>query len=341
MMIKEEGAGWIMGSFRSIGIILALAYLVVACKPEGPSRPETWIRGMVVPANSKATIIVFRDGNEINRALVDPERGDFSLKVDKGGLYDIKVIAEGHDLPLYLYAVDVKEGEVHSLNTLIFSSSPTKGVLQGRIFPSESKATVRVFAQGKEKATATIDERGTFRIKDLPYGEYFVRITSEAYSPDSSRRAIVISEGSKEVNISTLLFLRTPVEGVQWDDERIFAKGFGRPPKETKGAAQAKILAKRAAMVDGYRNLLSVIEQLRISMEEGIGDLIRKNRIPNIMLEGFVKGAVVEKERYFEDGSCELLLWLPLAGERGLSDFVLVNIEDQSSKGKVKEKKQG
>lgn len=332
-----------MRNVKTIAILLALLFLFLmfACKPESPSRPETWIRGMVVPANSKATIIVYRDGKELNRATVDPERGDFSLKVDKGGLYDIKVIAEGQDYPLFLYGITVKEGEVHSLNTLMFSSSPTKGILHGRIFPAESRGTVKVFAQGVEKASTTIDEKGDFRIKDLPYGEYFVRITSNAYSQDFSRKAIIISEGSKEVYFSTLLFFRAPIKGVLWEEERIFAKGFGRPPKEAKGIAQAKILAKRAAMVDGYRNLLAVIEQLRISQEEGIGDLIRKNRIPSIMLEGFIIGAVIEKEHYFEDGSCELILSLPLTGERGLSDFVLVNIEDQRSKETLKKKKKG
>ncbi len=80
------------------------------------------------------------------------------------------------------------------------------------------------------------------------------------------------------------------------DNDSFIVTGTGYPPIMAQSAAQAHLMAKRAAIIDAYRNALTA---------KGIKDYDE-----NIMyehLQGFVKGMTVISEDYLEDGGIRVL----------------------------------
>ncbi len=80
--------------------------------------------------------------------------------------------------------------------------------------------------------------------------------------------------------------------------ECIQVKGIGYPPIRAQSPAQARLLARRAAILDAYRNALGVADNGR-----EYDDLAFYSHI-----SGFIQGARVIKEEFLEDGGVMVTL---------------------------------
>ncbi|MBI1871675.1 MAG: LPP20 family lipoprotein [Chlamydiae bacterium] len=77
---------------------------------------------------------------------------------------------------------------------------------------------------------------------------------------------------------------------------------------------QDKLLAKRAATVDAYRNLAERIKGLQINANTYVRDFVAESDEINTELDTFIKGIrVVGEPRYFEDGSAEVTVEVTLS----------------------------
>ena len=88
----------------------------------------------------------------------------------------------------------------------------------------------------------------------------------------------------------------------------IKATGIGYPPSRISDERQARLLARRAAIVDGCRNLLKSFDNLSNWIENR--NIIRR-------VSGFLRGARVLDTRYFSDGKAEVDLGLDITLKRG------------------------
>ncbi len=86
-------------------------------------------------------------------------------------------------------------------------------------------------------------------------------------------------------------------------DGTVVVSGIGYPPIKAQSAAQARLMAKRAAILDAYRNALS-------GAASGTGD----EQTFYTGLSGFVKGMVIKKEEYLEDGGVRIQVAVPAGG---------------------------
>jgi len=78
-------------------------------------------------------------------------------------------------------------------------------------------------------------------------------------------------------------------------EEIISVQGTGYPPIRAESAAQARLMAKRAAIVDAYRNALAT------SASPGKGDEVNYQE-----LSGFVSGITITNEEYLQDGGVRI-----------------------------------
>jgi hypothetical protein len=80
-------------------------------------------------------------------------------------------------------------------------------------------------------------------------------------------------------------------------------------------------MAKRTALADAQRNLLRVIDQVRVSPDQSLksfmGDKTYRERI-----EGFVQGYRIAREQELGNRNVEIELELPLTGPSGLSTVI-------------------
>ena len=129
-----------------------------------------------------------------------------------------------------------------------------------------------------------------------------VALSAETVSAEAYKGVIVVSA----------------VEGVDWQKGIISATGRGLPPKHITNPAQARILAMRAATVEAQKNLLEIILKMKTPPDKGMKEYLDEKHIEITRIEGFVKGAMVVKEEYKDDGSAEATLEAPLIGADGL-----------------------
>ncbi|MEK7827043.1 MAG: hypothetical protein AAB299_04785 [Thermodesulfobacteriota bacterium] len=101
---------------------------------------------------------------------------------------------------------------------------------------------------------------------------------------------------------------------VNWTDGYIEAVGIGAPPQRNIGTPQARPMALRAAQVDAYRNMLEVVNGVRVDSNTTIRDFTVESDIINTQVQGIVKGAKTMKQEYLSDGTVEVTVRMPLSG---------------------------
>lgn len=101
---------------------------------------------------------------------------------------------------------------------------------------------------------------------------------------------------------------------VNWTTGLVMAKGVGAPPTTAANAAQARMLAERAAKADAYRNLLETIKGIRVDAATLVENMIVSSDVVRVRVEGVVKGARVIKTEHQPDGGVEITMALALTG---------------------------
>lgn len=83
--------------------------------------------------------------------------------------------------------------------------------------------------------------------------------------------------------------------------EMTTVQGLGYPPIKAENAAQAHLMAKRAAVVDAYRNSLA-----------GKASQGQRSDIQYQELSGFVSGMTIVREEYLKDGGIRITARVPI-----------------------------
>jgi len=85
--------------------------------------------------------------------------------------------------------------------------------------------------------------------------------------------------------------------GINWTKGTVFASGYGVAGEQVPNRKK-RLLARRAAQVDAYRNLAEILSGVRVSSETTIKDLEAHSDIIKTKLDAVVKGALIIKDIY-------------------------------------------
>ena len=102
---------------------------------------------------------------------------------------------------------------------------------------------------------------------------------------------------------------------INWTGGYIEAVGIGAPAQRDIGKPQARPNALRAARLVAYRDLLEATKGVRVDSTTTIRNFTVDSDVINTQVQGIVKGAKVVKEEYMSDGTVEVTVRMPLAGE--------------------------
>jgi hypothetical protein len=81
-------------------------------------------------------------------------------------------------------------------------------------------------------------------------------------------------------------------------NERIVAvTGQGAYPADAANAAQARLLAREAAIQDGYRQILEHIEAIRVTSDTCVRNAVAESVEVKTYVEGYIRNAGITAER--------------------------------------------
>ena len=113
-------------------------------------------------------------------------------------------------------------------------------------------------------------------------------------------------------DVSVQVNVQQNVKGsVNWEkgaEADVEAWGVGLPP-ENMPAARCTALARRAAIVDAYRQLAETIKGVQIDAETSMRDLAIESDIVNTKINALVQGARIVEETANDDGSYTIPLY--------------------------------
>ena len=112
---------------------------------------------------------------------------------------------------------------------------------------------------------------------------------------------------------------------VDWTAGRITVTGSGAPP-DHGNAAQKRLMTRRAAVVDGYRQLAEILSGGHVDSQTEVKDFVTQSDTIRTQVSALVKGAQPGPPVYQSDGSIDVTLSVPMYGQDGLA--AAVNLAD-------------
>lgn len=101
---------------------------------------------------------------------------------------------------------------------------------------------------------------------------------------------------------------------VNWDQGNIVVIGMGIAPPNAVNSEQARMLARRAAVVDGYRQMAEIIKGVSVTSETTVENMMVLSDATRTRVEATIKGARVTSEQMTPGGGYEVTMVVPMYG---------------------------
>lgn len=133
--------------------------------------------------------------------------------------------------------------------------------------------------------------------------------------------------------LSTMITTVFAAEGsVDWSNGIVRATGIGagKPAYQKKNPGVYRAQAKRAAMMDAQRNLAETVKGVRVTSDSTMEDMILQSDIVRTRVDAIIKGMSEVSSQYYEDGTYEVVLEMPIFGEsNSLSEAAFIPFKEE------------
>jgi len=92
---------------------------------------------------------------------------------------------------------------------------------------------------------------------------------------------------------------------------RIEANGIGVAPASSISPAQSTAMARRAAIIDGYKALTEKLYGIKVNGRETVKEMVLQNSTLRTRIAGIIRGATIEEESY-KNGMYKVVMSLKL-----------------------------
>ena len=112
-------------------------------------------------------------------------------------------------------------------------------------------------------------------------------------------------------------------ENVDWNANVIRATGGGVAPANARSIAQARMMARRAAITDAYRQLAEYVGGVNVDAETTVDMAAVQSDVVKTRVNATVRGARIVAERQTSDGGYEVTVEVPMFGVSSLASAVI------------------
>lgn len=110
-------------------------------------------------------------------------------------------------------------------------------------------------------------------------------------------------------------------QDIDWVKGEVRAEGFGVSPVGKEGP-QGRLMARRAALVDAYRNLTESIYSVQVTSESTVRDHVIESDVTSAQVKAVIHGARVVGEEQREDGVYVVKIAVNLHGSGSVAEAV-------------------
>lgn len=306
-MVQKGGA--MHTSFLRYVLLASSLILISSCQ----TKQEGAVEGAVVPPCPGARVIVSRSGNTVSAVDADARNGTFRIALAPG-TYDVRISAPASPLPVSFPGVSVAPGKTAQLPPVQIAQLAGTSSIAGTVFPAAAGAKITLFYEGQERASMSASSEGRYEFTALPSGTYTVLATAPGYADDKTD--LRITESRFALQNMRLLYV-TPINGIDWERAAIRATGRGAYPANASNPTALHEMAKRAALSEAERNLILIVEQIKLDPNHDLKTLLTGSA-HTVRIQGFLQGFKIVEEREVDNG-VEVVLELPLTGPSGLT----------------------
>lgn len=128
-----------------------------------------------------------------------------------------------------------------------------------------------------------------------------------------------------------------PKGSINWTDQFIEVIGNSAiDASKFPNPAQAQLMATRGAVVDAQRNLLEIIEGVKVTGETTVKDMVTESDVVKTRVEGVVKNARVIGEPIIRNGIATVTMRAPLYKD-GLANALVTSTASPATSGETPE----
>ncbi|WP_104697068.1 MULTISPECIES: LPP20 family lipoprotein [unclassified Helicobacter] len=120
------------------------------------------------------------------------------------------------------------------------------------------------------------------------------------------------SMGNADVPVGDAMIQNSPIL-TPTNIIELSAVGMGVAPESTISPSQALALAKRAAIVDAYRQLGEKMYGIRVNAQDTVRDMVLQNSTVKTKVQALIRNAEIT-ETVYKDGLCQVSMELKLDG---------------------------
>ena len=103
--------------------------------------------------------------------------------------------------------------------------------------------------------------------------------------------------------------------GMDWSgDSKITVQGMGVAPTYAVNAIQARMLARRAAVVDAYRQLAEMVKGVNVDSETTVENMMVTSDVPKTKVTALIQGARIVSEQAVDGGGYTVTMEMSVFG---------------------------
>lgn len=102
-----------------------------------------------------------------------------------------------------------------------------------------------------------------------------------------------------------------------WSSAKVQATGSGVAPANAVNVAQGRLMARRAALVDAYRQVVEQVAGVQVDANTTVEMAMTTNDTIRTQVSGVIRGYKIVKENMTSDGAYEVTIEVPMFGATG------------------------